>query len=429
MRKKSKKFLEVQSPRGMHDVLRDDLLLFDKINDVAESVAKYYGFKKIITPIVEQAELFKKPLGEISDVVKKEMFSVKGKSRKEKLVLRPEGTAPVARAYIEHGMNSWIQPVKLMYSGPMFRYERPQAGRFRQFFQFGLEVLGEKSAIVDVEVVLAMYKILEELKLGKINILVNSIGDNVCRKYYKKVLKLYYRNHLKKICADCKVRYKTNPLRLLDCKNPACQLFKEGAPSILEFLCKSCSEHFRYFLGLIEGLGLPYFTDKNIVRGFDYYTRTVFEFTLEEYPKDFAIASGGRYDGLVKLLGGADTPGVGVAMGIERVADILKQKGKVPNVPAPKVFFIHIGDSAQKHGFKIIEMLREEKITCAFSLTKEDLGNQLRQADKSGSPLALILGQQELMNESIIIRDMKTGIQETVPIKKLIENIKERARG
>jgi histidyl-tRNA synthetase len=413
----------IQNVKGMHDILPQDQLLWEKMRQTVKSVVEYYNFMRIDTPIVEKSELFKKTVGSTTDIVEKQMFQLET-SEKESLVLRPENTAPIARAYIEYGLSHLGQPLKLYYFGPMFRREQPQEGRYRQFYQAGVEIMGgDSDAIYDTQAILVCYRVLEELGLSKLNIQINTIGCKNCRPLIKKKLQTFYKS--KVVCKNCKRRLTTNPLRLLDCKEKDCQAIKKDAPTTLDSICGYCQNHFKMVLEYLDELKLPCILNNNLVRGLDYYNRTVFEIYAEEI--DFALGGGGRYDYLVEMLGGRATPAVGWAIGLERVALAIKKQGAVlPDKPKTQVFFIHIGDEAKKKSLSLIEALRRGKIAVKESLGKDSLKSQLRMADRGGVKLALIFGQKEAFEDSIIVRDLETGAQETVLISRVVEEVKRR---
>jgi histidyl-tRNA synthetase len=435
-----------QIPTGMHDILPVDQGYFKKIYDTVEDVANFYGFGKIDTPIVEMAELFSRGIGLTTDIVEKEMYVLKTKGE-DILALRPEGTAPVARAFIEHGMHTLPQPVKLWYFGPYFRYEKPQADRYRQFWQFGFEIFGEKSPAVEAQIIQAFYDILTELKFKDLVIEINSIGDSQCRPYYKKLLVSYLRSRESSLCTDCRRRIKTNPLRVLDCKEDKCQRIKNQAPQIIDHLCEECHNHFKEVLEFLDEMSLPYRLNPYLVRGLDYYTKTVFEIFSSQKPevdKDDlskgeeageekitknALVGGGRYDVLVKLLGGKDTPACGGAAGIERIVKMMKAKDiKLPQPSKPVIFLAQIGVSAKRKSLKLFEEFRKVGISAAESFSKDSLKAQLRIADKMGVNYILIIGQKETLEGTVIIRDMKTGKQETVKAEKIVEEVKKRLK-
>jgi histidyl-tRNA synthetase len=420
----------LKTPKGMHDILPGEEVWWDKLYRAAEKVSEFYGFHKIETPILEQASLFERAVGEDTDIVQKEMYTVKTKGG-DVLALRPEGTAPVARAFIEHSLGKSSPLQKLWYSGPMFRYENPQAGRFRQFHQIGFETIGgPNDPMYDAQIIIVTQRLLEELKIKNLNLKVNSIGCRVCRPIYKRQLQTYYKPHLKQLCADCNRRYATNPLRLLDCKNEKCQPFKEKVPNFFDKLCSTCSTHLKTVLEYMDELKISYSLDNQLVRGLDYYSRTVFEFYVEGDGINLgAVAGGGRYDYLLEALGGRPTPGVGAAFGAERLIEVMKAQGATPQLRVPrKVFMIHVGEQAKKKSLGIIEELRKGNISVTEALSRESLKAQLKMADREGAPLALILGQKEIFENSVIVRDLKNSLQENVPLERLVEEIKKRLK-
>ncbi|MDO8663291.1 MAG: histidine--tRNA ligase [Candidatus Wildermuthbacteria bacterium] len=418
---------KLQSPTGMHDVLPDDQKYFQKIYDIVKEVAEFYQFQKIETPILEDAELFSKAVGLSTDIVGKEMFLLRTKGG-DQLALRPEGTAAVARAYIEHGMHNLPQPLKFWYLGPFFRYERPQAGRYRQFWQFGFEVLGEISPAIDAQTIQIFYNILKEFKLKNLTVEINSIGDSACRPYYKKLLVSHLRSVASALCADCRRRLKENPLRILDCKEEKCQRIVAGSPQIIDHLCEPCHKHFKEVLEFLEEIELPYRLNPYLVRGLDYYTKTVFEI-IQDSPEGKALGTltgGGRYDNLVKILGGRDTPGVGGSAGIERIIQVMKAEAiRFPREVAPQIYIAQLGNLAKRKTLKLIEEFRKEKISLAESLGRDSLKAQLRMADKLGVKYALILGQKEVLEKTAILRNMASGSQETIKLDNVVEGVKK----
>ncbi len=421
----TKKPVSFQSPKGMHDILPQEQGWWDKVRRELKESVEFYNFSRIETPIVEDAGLFERSVGEGTDIVEKQMFVFRTKGD-DRLVLRPEGTASVARAYIQHGLSHLGQPLKLYYEGPLFRYERPQAGRYRQFHQIGFEILGgDDEPVYELQVILPIYRMLEGLRLKKLNIKVNTIGCKTCRPNYIRKLQDYYKGVQKQICKDCARRLQTNPLRVLDCSEPECQKVKENAPSILDSICSFCNKHFKAVLEYLEDLGLPYQLDTRLVRGLDYYNRTVFEIYVEGM--DVALASGGRYDYLMEMLGGRATAAVGGALGVERVIEAMKANNvTLTTRTRTKVFLIYIGALAKRRSLALLEEFRKSHIGVMESLGKNSLNAQLRSANKEGSEFALILGQKEAFEESIIIRDLKTGVQEIVPLKKIVQEIRKR---
>ncbi len=421
-----------QSPTGMHDILPEDQPFYQKIYNTAESCASFYNFQRIDTPILETAELFSRGIGMSTDIVEKQMYVFRAKGG-DYLALRPEFTAAITRSYIEHGMFNLPQPVKLYSVGPLFRLERPQAGRFRQFHQFNLEIFGEQDAVIDAQIIQIFYNILRELKFKNLVIEINSIGDSQCRPYYKKLLSNYFRSRESSLCADCRRRLKENPLRILDCKEEKCQPVKAQAPQIIDHLCEECKSHFKEVLEFLDELDLPYHLNPYLVRGLDYYTKTVFEIfeDTEEGRKLGALVGGGRYDVLVKLLGGKDTPACGGAAGIERLVATIKErtkKNKQPSLPEKKVYLAQLGNLAKRKSLKLVEDFRKAKINIAESLGRDSLKTQLRIADRVGAVYALILGQKEALEGTIIVRDMASGKQDIVKLEKVVGEIKKRLK-
>jgi histidyl-tRNA synthetase len=417
-----------QAVTGMHDILPDDQKYYEKVYETAKEIAEFYNFSRIETPIMENSDLFVKGTGSTTDIVQKQMFSLKTKGG-DSLTLRPEGTPSVVRSYLENGMANWPQPVKLWYYGPFFRYERPQAGRFRQFTQLGFEVIGEKASIVDAQIIQIYYNILKELKLNDIMIEVNSIGDGICRPYYRKTLASYLRSREAVLCTDCKRRVKENPLRILDCKEEKCQNAKTQAPQIVDHLCDECKAHFKEVLEYLEEIGLSYRLNPYLVRGLDYYSRTVFEICQDG--KDgapmAALGGGGRFDGLVKMLGGKDTPAMGGGLGVDRIVAAMKAADvKVGEEKTVKVFLAQLGGLGKKKSLKLFEDMRQAGISAGESFDRDSLKSQLKIADKYGAKFTLLLGQREALEGTIILRDMETGKQESLKLETVVQEIKKR---
>lgn len=429
---KKKNQLLLQAPKGMRDILPEDAIYWEKISRALDETAEVYDFKKIDTPIAERMEIFVRGVGAGTDIVEKELYLLKSRGA-EKLALRPEFTAPVMRAYLEHGMSRLPQPVKLYYLGPAFRYESPQAGRFRQFHHAGFEIVGgESDPVYDAQAINAAVRFLEKLKIKNPVLQINTIGCRVCRPIYRKKLQEFYRRQKsaarkkKVICRDCERRLETNPLRLLDCKNELCGQLKEQAPMILDSICVNCRSHFRGVLEFLDEIKLPYELNSYLVRGLDYYNRTVFELFPENGKS--ALAGGGRYDYLSELLGGKSVPAVGTAIGLERVIETMKSREAVlsPKKTRPKIFVIHVGGLAKRKAFALVEKFREANLKLEEALGKDSLQSQLKVADREAADIVLIIGQKEVYEEVVIVRDMKTGEQENVPLKKIIEEMKER---
>lgn len=424
--KYSKKKIKLQAPRGTFDILPGDQKYWERVKEMVKHLVSAYGFLTIETPIFEDVRIFEKGTGATTDIVQKEMYTFRTKGG-DYFALRPEFTPGIVRAYIEHGMKSWLQPVKLYAIGPVFRHEKPQAGRFRQFHQFNLEIIGEESPLNDVLVIQIFYLIFKKLGIKGFNLQINSIGCPVCRPDYRKFLIDYYRKQTRKLCRHCRARLKINPLRLLDCKEEKCRQLANNTPQIIDHLCEECHGHFKDTLETLDELEIPYILDSHLVRGLDYYTKTVFEFRLEA--NSMEIAAGGRYDGLVELLGGKPTPAVGAAGGIERIISILKSQDiKIPQEAPPRVFLAQIGDLGRRKSLKLFEELRSKGFKIAEALSKNSIKSQLKVADKLGIEIALIFGQKEALESNIIIRDMKSGAQETVSLDRVVKEVKKRLK-
>jgi histidyl-tRNA synthetase len=412
----------------MRDLINEDYYSFQGFFEKAQEVALYYGFKPIETPIMEHEEIFTTTIGEGTDIVDKEMYTLKTKGG-DHLALRPEHTAPLMRAYIEHGMQTLPQPVMFYQYGPVFRHDKPQRGRYRQFWQFDLDVLGNDKSIMDALVIKTGMTILEEAGAENLSIDINSIGDKECRNGYIKELTNYYKKHINNLPAVDRERLKTNPLRILDSKEEKTKEINAGAPDSVSFLCVSCKKHFKEVLEYLEEMGIQYNLNKCLVRGLSYYTRTVFEVFTEngEEGLPVQIASGGRYDYLARQLGGKkDVPAVGFSMGVDRVVESSWYKNLTPRIlKKPKIYFIQLGAEAKLKSLNIIEILRKAHIPIVQSLSKDSLGSQLSIAEKLAVPYAIIFGVKEAIDNSVIVRDMSNRSQDTVKLGKLLEYLKE----
>lgn len=422
---------KLQNVTGMHDILPKDQPYFKKIQKSVENTTNYYSFQKIEVPILEYAEVFSKSAGDTSDIVEKEMYSFRTKGG-DLVALRPEFTPGIVRSYIEHGMYNLPQPVKLWAFGPCFRHDRPQKGRYRQFFQASLEALGDKSPSIDGQIIQMSYDILKDLGFKNISIEVNSIGDQECRPYFKKILASYFRSRKSSLCGDCQRRLKENPLRILDCKEEKCQRVKAGAPQIIDHLCENCHAHFKSVLEFLDELELPYTLNPYLVRGLDYYTKTVFEIKEKsEIGMVYgALASGGRYDGLVKLLGGRDTPSCGVGIGVSRIMELMIDKEiKVDKKQdQPQIFLAQLGQLAKRKSLKLFEEFRDAKIPMAESFSKDSLRSQLNTANKMGIRWVLIFGQKEALEDFITLRDMDSGVQKEITLNKVVQEMKAKIK-
>lgn len=416
------------SVKGMRDIMGDQYYEYQGFFEKAQEVAVYYGFKPIELPIVEHEDIFTSSIGVGTDIIDKEMYTLKTKGG-DHLALRPEGTAGAVRAYIEHGMQNLPQPVMLYYYGPMFRHDKPQRGRYRELRQFGLEIIGTNKSIADALIIKTTMAILEEAGATGLVVDINSIGDKDCRPGYIKELTAYYRKHLSDLPAVDRERLKTNPLRILDSKDPKTIAINEHAPDSISFLSGESKKHFKQVLEYLEQMDIPYRINKNLVRGLSYYTHTVFEISSipeEEGAQPLALAGGGRYDYLAKMLGSKkDVPAMGMSIGVDRVVES-EWCGKLcPRISKkPKIYFIQLGFEAKLKSLNVIDILRKARITISQSLSKDSLGVQLAVAEKSGVKHALIFGQKEALENSVIVRDMVNRSQETVPLDKLLEYLK-----
>lgn len=416
------------SPKGMRDIMNEEYYSFQGFFEKAQEVAIYYGFKPIETPMMEHEEVFTSGIGEGTDIVDKEMYTLKTKGG-DHLALRPEHTGSLMRAYIEQGMQNMPQPVMFYQYGPVFRHDNPQKGRYRQFWQFDMDSLGSEKSIMDALVIKAGMSILEEAGASNLSIDINSIGDKECRSGYIKELVNYYKKHINDLPAIDRERLKTNPLRILDSKDPKTKEINESAPDAVSFLCPSCKKHFKEVLEYLEEMGIQYNLNKCLVRGLSYYTRTVFEIIdeSESETKGMAIAGGGRYDYLGKQLGSKkDVPAVGLSLSADRVLLMPWYKKLSPRIlKKPKVYFIQLGTDAKLKSLNVIDLLRKAHVPISQSLSKDTLGAQLAIAEKLQIPYALIFGQKEALDNSVIVRDMSNRSQETVKLSKLLEYLKE----
>lgn len=426
-KKKTNKGQPLSSVKGMRDIIDNQYYQFQGFFEKAQEVAIYYGFKPIDTPIVEQEEVFTSSIGIGTDIVDKEMYTLKTKGG-DHLALRPEHTAGTMRSYIEHGMQSLPQPVMFYSYGPAFRHDNPQKGRYRQFYQFDMDVLGSDKSILDALVIKTTWTILSEAGANNLSVDINSIGDKECRNSYIRELISYYKKNINQLPAIDRERLKTNPLRILDSKEEKTIEINQNAPDTLSHLCPSCKKHFKEVLEYLEQMEIPYNINKCLVRGLSYYTRTVAEImTLdEETGKKITIAGGGRYDYLGKQLGSKkDIPAVGMAIGVDRVIEspwFAKLSPRI--IKKPKIYFIQLGFDAKLKSLNVIEILRKGKVPIAQSISKDNLGAQLAIAEKLGMGYAIIFGQKEALEDSVIFRDMSNRSQETVKLSKLLEYIK-----
>jgi histidyl-tRNA synthetase len=413
------------APRGTQDILPEDQPYWRHVIARAQHVAQLYGFEQITTPIIESTEIFARGVGEGTDIVDKEMYNFQDKGGTD-LTLRPEFTAGIVRAYIQHGMHTLPQPVKVYAIGPIFRYERPQAGRYRQHNQFNIEAFGEQDPALDAEVMEVARHLYADLGFRGLSFQINSTGCPVCRPSYISALVAYYRPYAGQICNDCKRRLEINPLRVLDCKQESCQPIIEGAPHIADYLCDECADHFYTLQSHLDVLGRPTTINHRLVRGFDYYTKTVFEVWAEGIGAQGAVCGGGRYDGLIELLGGPSTPGIGFGSGIERIILAMKAQAlQVPALPRPQVLIASLGERAKSAGVRLLADLREAQVPAVIAFGDRSLRSQMREASKQDVRFVLILGDQEIERGQVTIRDMSSHDQTDVPTIELIVWLQE----
>ena len=404
----------INIPKGTKDVLPTESYKWQFVERVAREIATNFNLKEIRTPTFEHTELFQRGVGETTDVVTKEMYTFKDKGDRS-ITLKPEGTAGVGRAFIENGLQGGVLPAKMYYIIPAFRYERPQAGRLREFHQFGVEMFGAKGADADAEAISVADELLKKLGLN-VKLYINSIGCPTCRKAYNQALKNFFAPHLDGLCYDCKTRYEKNPLRLLDCKEEACRKINAQAPSILDSLCEDCHAHFENLKTYLSLAGISYEINPRIVRGLDYYTRTVFEFVSTDIGAQGTVCGGGRYDGLIEELGGNPCPAVGFAVGIERLLMVMEQAGApIPDEKKPTVYLAGMDDESRKKAFEIASTLRKNGVFAEIDHMERSIKAQFKYADKIGAKFVAVIGGNELVEQTMNVKNMSTGESERVP--------------
>ncbi len=402
--------MSINAIKGFNDLLPSDSARWQFIEATARTVFTAFGFEEIRVPIVEKTELFSRSIGDTTDIVEKEMYSFSDKGGNA-LTLRPEGTAGVMRAFIEHKLHVQDAVTKLYYMGPMFRHERPQKGRYRQFHQIGAEVVGVHGPLVDAHVLVMIAQLFTALGLDEPTLQINSLGCPDCRPHYREQLIAHLSDRRSELCEDCNRRIDTNPLRALDCKVPGCQEATSHAPAMIDHLCATCSDHFTTVRSYLDATATPYQINPRMVRGLDYYTRTTFEVVTGLLGAQSAVAAGGRYDGLVRQLGGPDAPGIGFAMGVERVALLLEQR-QFQSVPA--LFIAVMGDAARIAAFQMMTQLQKQGIRVELDYEGKSLKSQMRRADKLAARYSLVLGDDELVSNTIQLKRMDDGSQQSL---------------
>jgi histidyl-tRNA synthetase len=415
--------MKYKTLKGIHDIYPPDIFVWHKIEAVARGIFRNYGYHEIRLPIIESTDIFTRSIGETSDIVEKEMYTFTDKGGRS-ISMRPEGTAPFIRAYVEHHLHNEPAPQKYYYMGPMFRYERPQAGRQRQFYQIGVEALGVEDPKVDAEVISMLSSILEGIGLKNLNFEVTSIGCPECRPGYTTALKGHLKNKLDNFCSDCNRRFETNPLRILDCKVPGCIKEREGSPAVVDFLCGNCNDHFENLKKYLELLNVPHTINPNLVRGLDYYAKTAFEVTSESLGSQNAVAAGGRYDSLVKDFSGPDTPGIGFAIGMERIIPLVKDS--MGDNEGPDIFICSLGGEEAVKALTMANKLRSEGIWVEFNYEEASLRSQMNKANRIGAKNVIVLGENELKTGKAELKNMDSGdkVEISLEIKDIIKTIK-----
>ena len=412
----------IKGIRGFKDILPGEVEKWQCVEMEARRVFGLFGFLELRIPILERTELFTRSIGEATDIVGKEMYTFPDRDG-DSLTLRPEATTSIMRAYLEHALNVKEPVGKYYFIGPMFRYERPQKGRYRQFHQIDAEILGVQEAEADAEILVMLMRFLTTLELNNIGLQINSLGDPACRLPYKGEIQNFLRSRKERLCEDCQRRLETNPLRVFDCKNEECQAQLTDAPVVLDFLCADCRRHFDRVKSLLDGVRLPYAINPRMVRGLDYYTRTAFEVVAGDLGAQNAVCGGGRYDGLAQEIGGPSVPAIGFAIGVERLVMLLpEEKGFSAH---PDVFLAALGKEAQERGFALVQEMRDAGIWVEFDYEGKSLKSQMRKADRMKTPLVLILGEEELKKNRVVVRNMATKAQEEVPLKEVVKRFKK----
>jgi len=407
--------------KGFKDILPEEAFNWQKVEQFARVILADFGFKEIRVPILEKTELFTRGIGDTTDIVEKEMYTFTDRGE-DSLTLRPEATASVLRAYIEHGLFNQNTVTRLFTIGPMFRRERPQKGRYRQFHQIDVEVLGSDDPRIDAELMLMLVRFLNGLGLGNLNLDINSLGCPGCRTTFRENVIEFLKDSENELCEDCRRRLHTNPLRVFDCKNETCGRIIKNAPNILDFICDDCRNHFDTVKSSLELFELPYRINHRMVRGLDYYTRTTFEVTIPHMGSQNAVVGGGRYDGLVRDLGGPDIPGIGFAIGFERLMALLPDE-QTATPPSPCLFVAALGSQAQQVAFRLCNRLRLKGIQTEMDYDGKSLKSQMKKADKLKSRYALILGDREIETGQGELRDMQNSTQKQVPLDQVEDHI------
>ena len=415
--------MKISVPKGTKDILPNESYKWQYIENLIDDICRNFNYKEISTPVFEHTEVFKRGVGDTTDIVNKEMYTFVDKGDRS-LTLKPEGTAPIVRSYITNSLFNLPQPLKLYYNTSCYRYERPQKGRFREFNQFGVEVFGTESYLADAEVISLANMIFKKLNIKDISLHINSIGCPSCRKNYNEALKKYFKPYLDSLCKNCNERYEKNPMRIIDCKLYSNKEFFNDAPKILDYICEDCSEHFESLKESLDSMGIKYLIDSKIVRGLDYYTRTVFEFISENIGSQAVVCGGGRYNGLVKQLGGPETPGIGFGMGLERLILTIEENGnEIQGKDKIQLFISYIGDEAKNYTINLAYKLRENNIICDFDQNDRSLKSQMKYANKLNALYSIVIGEDEIKNDTCNLKNMDTSIEEIIKLSDIVNII------
>lgn len=413
----------IKAPRGVRDILPEDSWKWDYTLEVTRKIADLFSYREVHLPIFEQTDLFARGIGDTTDVVEKEMYTFTDKGGRS-ITLRPELTASMVRSYLEHNMSGGQQPVKLWEVGPMFRYERPQKGRYRQFWQLDFESIGSDSPMVDLEVIMTAIELFSRLGMSNLEVILNSVGCPKCRPVYRNALMDFLRPRLGELCDTCQNRFDRNPLRILDCKDEKCKEITEGAPAIFESLCEECSEHFKAVTSGLDSLGVVYHIDKRLVRGLDYYTKTAFEVQSGDLGAQNAVCGGGRYDNLSEAIGGPHVPGVGFAAGLDRIVLTMEQQGcSFGKEPSPSVYVVCIDEQARASAVDVLYRLRREGISADMDYMGRGMKAQIKSAVNGGSLVACILGGDEVARGVVMVKDLEKSQQEEVSLDQVVSRV------
>lgn len=417
---------EMSAPKGVRDILPEESWKWAYVFRMVQETARHFGYSEVHLPIFEHTELFSRGIGDTTDVVEKEMYTFLDKGDRS-ITLRPEATASMVRAYLEHRMTTLSQPVKMWCAGPMFRYERPQKGRYRQFWQVDFESIGASSPYADVEIIAISLELFRRLGLSRLEVVINSVGCPECRPDYRKRLTDYFESRKDKLCETCLGRLERNPLRILDCKRDGCKSVTEDAPDVYDSLCDECREHFDVVKDSLDALGASYRLDKRLVRGLDYYTKTAYEILSGELGSQNAVCGGGRYDNLAEAIGGPHVPGVGFAAGVDRIVMVMEQQEcSFGSVPSVDVFAVALDDAARRNVLQIVDMLRRNGIVAEMDLAGKSVKAQMKAASSRGARFACILGESERANGTVMVKNLATAEQQEISLPLLVAEMKNK---